>query len=182
MLRCVAVSAEAPRPPHESEPPPAHHSPVRDLRETLRQLHSRYLIALLLVYALAATVGMAVVVANPVRDWLFFGAMYLVIAAYMILYIKAHLKKRRVIRFVSLFTTEVLLVFWAWILVDRIAPQKVYVDGRIFVRPELRLLWVPVVLLAIVALGLVLHWAWIGRFHERLNAKEEQPVSDQGGG
>jgi hypothetical protein len=60
-----------------------------------------------------------------------------------------------------------LLIFWAFILFDRIPERMVFVDGQLLVRATIPLLWVPVVLLSIVAVALVVHWAYVGRMVER---------------
>jgi hypothetical protein len=142
-------------------------NPVADLGDTLSKLNSRYLTVLLLTYLVATGVGMLTVLINPVRDWLLFGGMFLVILAYIILYIKAHQKKRPILRLLSLAFSVSLLSFWTYILLDRIPERMVFVNGEILVRPPLTLLWVPILLLGLVAIGLVAHWAFISRMVER---------------
>jgi len=142
-------------------------NPVADLGETLSKLHNRYLIAMLATYLLAAVVAMLAVLFNPVRDWPLFGGMYLVVISYMILYIKATQRGRPVLRFLSLIISEGLLAFWIWVQLDRIPPRKVFYGGEVVERPELTLLWVPIVLLGFVALILLSHWLYLGRLTEK---------------
>lgn len=142
-------------------------NPVADLTDTLSQINSRYLTVLLLSYLVAMGVGTLTVLINPVRDWLLFGGMFLVILAYIILYLKSHQKKRTVLRLLSLVISEILIAFWVFILVDRIPERMVFIEGEIQIRPALTLLWVPVVLLCIVAIGMVVHWAYVGRIADR---------------
>lgn len=158
---------------HEAAPPPsaeatksrpdADFNPVGEIGATLRRVHSRYMTSLLVAYCVAAGVGVGTVLLNPVRDWILFLAMFLVILVYIIAYIKAHQRGRRVLRFLGLVTTEGLLAFWAFILVDRIPARKVFTEGRVEERGDMPLLWVSVALLGVVGLGLLLHWLWIGR-------------------
>ncbi len=147
-------------------------NPVEDLARTLRQVHSRYLTALLVLYCVGVGIGMGTVLLYPVRDWILFLGMYLVILAYMVTYIKAHQRGRKVLRFFGLITTELLLVFWCFILVDRIEPRAVFTDGKVQVREAMTMLWGSVIPLGIVGLMLAVHWAWVGRFKERADAAE----------
>jgi hypothetical protein len=142
-------------------------NPVADLGDTLSKLNSRYLTVLLLTYLVATGVGMLTVLINPVRDWLLFGGMFLVILSYIILYIKAHQKKRPMLRFLSLVFSVLLLSFWTYILLDRIPERMIFVKGETLVRPSLTLLWVPILLLGLVAVGLLAHWAIVSRMVER---------------
>ena len=70
-------------------------NPVADLGDTLRKVQSRYLIGMLVAYGVSTACAMAVVLIYPVRDWLLFLGMFLVILSYVVLYIKAHQKKRK---------------------------------------------------------------------------------------
>ena len=139
-------------------------NPVEDVVDTLEKVHSRYLWAVLLVYVIGAAVGVGATLTHPVRDWLLFVGMYLVIFAYMITYIKAHQQRQRTRRFFSLLTTVSLLVFWSYILIDRIPARRVFHDGTVQTRPDLPLLWGSITCLAAVGVLLILHWLWIGRY------------------
>jgi hypothetical protein len=169
--------------PAQKEPAPKEFSaenlnPVKDLRKTLRQIHSRYLLVLLSLFGVAAAVTMAMVILNPVRDWFLFMAMYLVLFAYLILYIKAHQKKHRILRFLSLLTCSLLLTFWIAILIDRIPARWVFVDEAIIQRPDMPALWAAVGLLGVVGVGLWVHWGYVGRFHEKWYSIEEPPNAE----
>lgn len=170
------VPAAEPDPDAEDQ---AGLEPARDIGGTLRRIHSRYLWALLVTYCVAAGIGIGSVLMFAVRDWLLFVGMYLVVFAYMIAYIKAHQRKRRLLRIFGLMTTEVLLGFWIFILVDRIPARKVFVDGQIQVRGEMSWLWGSAVLLILVAIGLVVHWAWVGRLPERAEQAERPPAEPE---
>ncbi len=141
--------------------------PVANLGQTLRQIHSRYLWTLLILFGLASVITVGVVILQGVRDWYLFVGMILVIFSYLILYIKAHNHGRRILRFLSLVTVTGLLVFWDIILLDRIPARAVFVDGHVIDRAPLTTLWVPIVLLGVVAMGLLVHWLYVGGFLKR---------------
>jgi hypothetical protein len=157
-------------------------NPVEDLARTLRRVHSRYLWAVLVMFTIASAIGTAAVFMNPVRDWMLFLAMYLVIFAYMITYIKAHQQRRRARRFAALAATEALLTFWCFILTDRIPGRLVFHDGQVQDRAEMPMLWGSVACMTVVGALLIVHWAWIGRFSERaadaMAAGHAQPSGD----
>ena len=173
----TAASGPAPSAEHHSDPAgPAEQ--VRDLARTLRQVHSRYLIGLLLAYFLAAGVGMLVIIVARVRDWYAFAAMFLIVLAYVALYIRAHQRRRRILRALTLAFVELLLWFWIFVLIDRIPARRVFVDEQVSLRPELPMLWVPVVLLGLVAVGLLGHWLYVGRYLERSwEAEASEPAA-----
>ena len=137
--------------------------PPQGLAATLRRVHSRFLMGLLLAYAVAAGVGIGIVLLHPVRDWFLFVAMYLVVLAYMATYLKAHQRRRPILKLIGLGSSEALIGYWCFILIDRIPARKVFVDGQIQTREALLGLWASVALLILVAIGLLVHWAWIGR-------------------
>lgn len=137
---------------------------VDDVAETLKRVHGGFLRMLILAYAAAAGAGVATVFIHPVRDWILFVGMFLVILAYMSAYLKAHQNRRPILKLIGFLTTEALIGFWMFILADRIPPRRVFVDGEIIMRPEMTELWVSVGLLGAVALGLLVHYVWVGRF------------------
>jgi hypothetical protein len=166
----------------DKAPPSSAEPPIVNLGQTLRQIHSRYLWTLLILFGLASLITVGVVILQGVRDWYLFVGMILVIFSYLILYIKAHNHGRRILRMLSLVTVIGLLVFWDIILLDRIPARTVFVDGRIMDRAPLTTLWVPIVLLGIVGMGLLVHWLYVGGFLKRsqnlLDAKTE--LDEQG--
>lgn len=137
---------------------------VDDVAETLKRVHSGFLRMLILTYAAAAGAGVAIVFIHPVRDWILFVGMFLVIFAYMSAYLKAHQKRRTFLKLIGFLTTEALIGFWMFILADRIPPRRAFIDGEIIMRPEMTKLWISVGLLGAVALGLLVHFVWVGRF------------------
>jgi hypothetical protein len=136
---------------------------VRDLRAFVRSIHSRYLIALLSLYGLTAAGGTLIVAMNPFRDWYMFLAMYLVIFAFLLLYVKAHYRGRPVVKAITLLFTLALIGFWCGMLHDRIPAQRVWFGTEVIARDALPILWAPIGGLLGVALLLVAHWAVIGR-------------------
>ncbi len=169
----------------ESEPlapapngPTEELNPVEDMARTLRHVHSRYLTALLVLYCVAVGIGMGTVLLHPVRDWILFLGMFLVILAYLVTYIKAHQRGRRILRFFGMITTELLLFFWGFILADRIAPRKVFADGRVTERAEMSMLWAPVIIMGVVAVMLFVHWAWLGGRAQAAPADDPPALAD----
>lgn len=139
---------------------------VRDLGSVLSSIHSRYLIGLIVLYLATAAFGTAVVFASPFRDWYMFLAMFLVIFAFVLLYVKAHYRKRPIIKTITLTSTLLLHAFWVAVLYDRIPARRVWYGDEIILRPALPILWVPIAGLSLVAVGLVLHYAVVGRYWE----------------
>lgn len=161
-------------------PPEPQHDPVEEAREIvgdavqrvrslgslLASIHSRYLIGLLLLYGATAAAGTAIVVVHPFRDWFMFLAMWLVILAFILLYVKGHYRRTPLPKVSSLLTSLLLMTFWGAALHDRIAARRVWFGNDVVEQPELPILWVPIGGLALVALGLVLHWTVIRRHHQ----------------
>ena len=168
---------EPPEP--QREPPEPQHDPideardivddavgrVRDLGALLGSIHSRYLLGVLLIYAATAALGTAIVVIHPFRDWFMFLAMWLVILAFLLLYVKGHYRRTPVAKIASLFTSLLLMVFWGAVLYDRIPGRRVWIGNEVVTQPDLPILWAPIAGLAVVALGLLVHWTVIGRHH-----------------
>lgn len=138
---------------------------VRDLGTFVASIHSRYLVVLIALYALTAAVGTGIVVAHPFRDWYMFLAMWLVIFAFVLLYVKAHYRRTALARAVTLLFTLALMGGWAAVHYDRIPEAQVWVGNDVVRKPELPVLWWPIGGLALVAAGLVFHWLFIGRHH-----------------
>lgn len=110
----------------------------------------------------AAGTGTIAVLLEPIRDWLLFLAMYLVIAAYVIAYLKAWLGQRRIVAAISVIFVELLSVFFAYILADRAPARKVAFEGAVVDRADMPLLWVSASLLLLSALLLLAHWVYTG--------------------
>jgi len=141
--------------------------PVSELAQTLKQVHSRYMQTLIGSYVIGALLAVGVTFLSDVRDWILFAGMELIIFAYLILYIKAHLKGRRILRFLSLVMVTGLLTFWIFVLIDRIPARPVYIENAVIQREELPALWGSVVLFGLVGAGLLVHWFYVGGLLER---------------
>ncbi len=152
-------------------------SPIENLKSlarTFRSIHSRYLTAMLLLLGLAAVGAVSMLLYEHERDWPFFGAMYLVIFAYVMAYIRAHDARRILATFMALLSSVALLSFFAFILFDRIPERTIWLDDALAKRRELELLWGPVALHGVVVFMLLLHWVWVGRFRRRADAASRE--------
>ena len=148
---------------------------ARSVIQTIRRVSSRILVFSLLSYVVAAGVGIVGVFLNPVRDPFFFVAMYIVLFVYILSYIKAHQRGARIRSIVTLTIAEILMMFWVYILVDRIPERIVFISdgnaistGQIIEREPLTILWFSVGALCTAALGLLFHWLWVGRLQRSL--------------
>lgn len=156
-----AESAAESSEPAETEPAPEEDD--QGIADTLRRVQSRFMAGLLLAYAVAAGVGIGTVVLFGVRDWFLFVAMYLVVLAYLSAYLKAHQRRRPVLKLISLVSTVALTVFWCFILIDRIPARKVFDGGEVVTREAMGTLWISVALLLGVCVGLLVHVLYVGR-------------------
>ncbi len=140
-------------------------------------IHSRFLLFVVLFYLAAGIAGsvIALVGAPPLgalHDWFMHVGFYVVIFAFTILYVKAHLLRRRIARGVFAIVTVVLQLFFAWVLVDLVPPRivvtPIVVEGRETIdavrRGALPELWIPAVMLAASASLLLMHWLVLARY------------------
>lgn len=160
--RHVSDNITLPTPPPPPNPLRDLEARARDVATTLGRVHSRLVWAQLGTFAAAAATGTIAVVLGPIRDWLLFLAMYLVIAAYLIAYLKAWLGRRRVVAAVSVIFAETLSAFFAYVLADRAPSRRAAFDGVVVDRPDMPLLWVSAALLLLSALLLLTHWVYTG--------------------
>lgn len=140
---------------------------VRSARDFVRTMHSPYLGALLIIYLLAAIWGSWTVFATEFRDWYMYSAMFLVSFVFLLLYIKAHYQRRSVIKAVAFVANIALHSYWIWVLYDRIPARRVWYRTDVVLRPEVTGLWGPMILIALVVVGIIAHYAAIGRMWDR---------------
>ena len=141
----------------------------------LRRMESLSLRVIVVIFVAAAASGvtLAVVGAAPLGrlpDWYMHASMYIVLFAFVLLYIKAYQQGRRVRRVFYLLCSTVALLGFAWVLLDRIpARSLVSVGGyddsqlRLVERGRMDELWAPIILLTLTACGLLLHQLLVGR-------------------
>lgn len=146
---------------------------ARSFADLFRSIHSTYLYLTLAVYGLAAVGGTVLVAGSAADDWFMHGAMYVVLFAFLMIYIKAHLLRRRWMRGIFALSTAALLGFFGWVLLDLVAPRLVVVEGSAVLREELPLLAAVAGALGLVAVALLFHWLLLARFVH----PEEQPAA-----
>ncbi len=150
---------------------------VGSLGRFLRGIQSGYLIAGLGLLALTAAVGVLVTVVAGFSDWFMHLAMYVVLIAFALLYVRAHQRGFRIMRAVWALGGLALVAFFAWILVDLVPARLDVLSARPrpggLVGPEVALreragaLWAPVVMLILVGVWLLSHWLVLARFARR---------------
>jgi len=157
---------------------PSLPNPVRDLSErardvadTLKRVHSRLVWAQISTFVAAAGVALATVFAAGERDSLLFLGMFLVIAVYNFAYLKAWLGARSVLTAISLFFTEGLMSFFAFILADRAPARRLLREGVVVVREEVSALWIAAALLGLSGVLLLVHWVYAGGLRRGLRAE-----------
>jgi hypothetical protein len=146
----------------------------------LSGIHSRYLWAVIVFGGATAPVGVGMVVTGvePIGrlpDWYMHLFMYLVIACFTVLYIKADMLRRRFRRFLSLLLTLGLSAYYAWVLWDLVPARKIAVasgDGAeerwtAVMREEMPGLKVPALMLCAFGVLLLLHWLVLTRYRDR---------------
>ena len=130
----------------------------------LGRLGPRLLGVILILLVAAGGVGTVLTLVNPFRDWFMHLAMYAVIFSFFLLYLKAHGRRRAIIRFLMMLVTAALCGFFAWILSDYVPAQKVFLAHRVVTREEMPLLFVPIGLLLGSVLLLLFHCLVAARF------------------
>ena len=148
---------------------------ARSVLDTISRVSSRVLWGSLIAYGLSAVIGISIAFTQGIRDPFFFAAMYIVLFVYILSYIKAHQRQARLRSAITLVVVEALIAFWIFILVDRIPARQVFLSsgdavstGAIVMRDTLFTLWGAVGALCITAVGLLVHWLWIGRLRREL--------------
>lgn len=141
-----------------------------------RGIHSGYLLAGLGLLGLTALVGVLVVLLSDFSDWYMHLAMYVVLGAFVLLYVRAHQRNFRIMRAIWAVLALALIAFFAWILVDLVPArldvlsQRARPDGlvgpEVALRPRAGALWVPGIMLGLVGLWLASHWLVVARFRQ----------------
>ncbi len=132
-----------------------------------RDIQSGYLKIGLLALGLTACLGVGIALSHGFRDWYMHLGMYLVIGAFVLLYVRAHLRRLWLLKWIWGLVALGLFGFFSWILVDLIPERLEVVSG---VRPAVEtrakagaLMW-PASLLVVHASWLALHLLFVGRF------------------
>ena len=128
-----------------------------EVAQTVRSVRSRPLILVLAIYLAAVVGGLVIAVSGGLSDWFMHVGMYLVIFAFLLLYLKAHMKRARVAKFLFGLVTVCLLAFFAWVLFDLRAPRQVVSDAGLVLRDALPGFGVIGVLLGMSGAGLIIH-------------------------
>jgi hypothetical protein len=143
---------------------------ARDVADTLKRVHSRLIWAQLSTFVAAVGIALTTLFAAGERDALLFLGMFLVIATYNFAYLKAWLGARNILTAISLFFTESLMSFFAFILADRAPARRLLRDGVVVVREEVGALWIAAALLGLSGVLLLVHWVYAGRLRRGLTA------------
>lgn len=147
---------------------------VGRLAAFFRGIHSGYLLSGLGLLAVTAVLGVLVVLLADFSDWYMHLAMYVVVGAFVLLYVRAHLRNFRIMRAIWALLALALIAFFAWILVDLVPARLDVLSGRprpgglvgpeVALRPRAGGLWIPFTLLCLVGLWLVSHWLIVARY------------------
>jgi hypothetical protein len=108
-------------------------------------------------------------------------AMYVVLLAVTLLYVRAHQRRRRIRQALYAFGALLLIAFFAWILAD-LVPERLDVlsararpDGvvapQVVTRAEAPLLWLVFGMLAVTWLWLLFHWLVVSRHRSHTDAR-----------
>ncbi len=122
-------------------------------------------VASLVLYLGAGLAGTLVVVFEPFRDWFMHLLMYVVILSFYLLYLKANVRRRRVMRLLTTLLTVGLAAFFAWVLSDAMPAREVAVGGDTLWRADTNALLIPIVLLVVGAALQLVHCLFAGRGH-----------------
>lgn len=133
----------------------------------VRQLRSGYLKAGVLLMLASALSGTLVTLTAGFSDWYMHLAMYLVLIVFGLLYVRAHLRRFRILEVFWFIVFVVMLAYFSWVLIDLVPSRMDVLSDRlrpdglvapdIGTRPAAPLLWIPVALLWSQILWLVLH-------------------------
>lgn len=143
----------------------------------LRQIRPGFLKSGLYLLTLTTIAGTAIPFLSGFSDWYMHLGMYLVLFAFVLLYVRAHLRRFRILEALWALVSATLLGYFAFILID-LVPERLDVlsnrlrpDGlvgpEVALRPRAELLWLPVALLIAQLVWLALHVALIGRAGRR---------------
>ncbi len=147
---------------------------VGSIATFLRSIQSGYLLAGLGLLAATGVVGVLVTLVHGFSDWFMHLAMYFVLLAFALLYVRAHQKGYRIVRAIWAVLAVTLTVYFIYILLD-LMPQRLDVmsnrtrpGGFTGIGVDLREpapgLWAPVIMLAATVLWLLSHWLFLSRY------------------
>jgi len=171
-------------------------SDVSRLQLFLRQIRTGYLMTGLTLLAGTTIVGTAIPLLADFSDWYMHLAMYLTLLCFVLLYVRAHLLRFRILEVIWFLLSAGLLAFFSWILIDLIPGRLDVLSNRIgpgglvgpdvALRPAAPLLWLPAVLLWLQVAWLVLHFVLVGRARHRRPAAPgpvdpARPIADTSG-
>jgi len=154
----------------------------------LRGIHSGYLLAGLALLAATAAVGVIVTLLHGFSDWFMHLAMYVVMLAFALLYVRAYQHNYRIMQAIWAIVGLALIGFFVWILLDLIPARLDLLSGRPraggFTGPEVALrarapgLWAPIAMLVLTGLWLLSHWLVLSRYR----VARARPASADGTG
>ncbi|MBM4354254.1 MAG: hypothetical protein FJ109_10745 [Deltaproteobacteria bacterium] len=125
--------------------------------------------------ALGAVVEVAQARSVGIADWYMHLGMWVLLLVYYLLTTWAVVTGRRVRSWFNLVIVEALSIFWVAMLLHRIPPQKVVVEGQLVWREAMTLGWVSVALLAAAgALALLLAVAGTARGKKAGETREQR--------
>lgn len=161
---------------------------VGSLAAFLRSIQSGYLLGGLGLLAATGVVGVLVTLLGGFSDWFMHAAMYVVLIAFALLYVRAHLRGYRVMRGLWALCCLALIGFFIWILVDLVPARLDVLSGRprpggltgpeVALRPAADGLWAPIAMLGLVGLWLVTHWLILARY--RIHRSGPGPTEGDG--
>lgn len=133
-------------------------------KESMRgKLSQNYLFYLIFYLLCSGIVAVGITFFSDVPDWFMFLLMYVVQILSVLLYVKAYVRRRRILRVFFLVYCELLFASWIWILLDRVKPRWLYVNEQIVQRDALYVLWVPIVMTGLAMLLMLLHGVAFGK-------------------
>lgn len=121
------------------------------LGKLLTQQRGAVALVVFLLFTVAAVVEVVAILSASVSDWYMHLFMWIVLAAYYLLTLRALVTRRQVRAWINLIVLEALTVFWIVILASRVPAAKMVVDGRLAEREPLEILWLSIVLLGLCA-------------------------------
>ncbi|MGM0574715.1 MAG: hypothetical protein ACQEXJ_07420 [Myxococcota bacterium] len=130
-------------------------------------VHKQFLGWTLFFYVLTGVTGTLVALFRGLPDWYMHAAMYVVVLAFLVIYVKAYLNRARIARAVYALVTAGLMGFFAWVNLDLVDARLLVVGGEVVRRGAVPLLRLPAVMLVVSAVGLVSHWLVLARYRER---------------
>ena len=136
---------------------------VREARSVFESVQTPVLRALVGYFMLLGCIETLIVAFNSFRSWYMYLVLLIIQFIYLLLYVKAHVDRRRVAGAILLLTSVALAVFSCVILEDQVAARTVWFKGETVFRDAVNGLWVAIVMQGLFSLLLVLHFFVLGR-------------------